>query len=457
MFSMGVFGNVLALIVLYRSPGDQKRKLFYRLVAGLTITDLVGTTSLSPLVIATYVNDFKWIGGIHVCKYFGFMMVFSGVATSTIVCLMAIERLISIRHPYLYYARLRKKHATYFLLSAWTFAASVASLPLIGFGEIVLQYPYTWCFIDYYTDNNTDRGYNCLFAFLELLMITVTVTCNCIVLYTLLRTKMRGLSGRKNSFTDSRTFSGYSRRYAECQMAVLLIGITVVFSSCYFPLIIRIVLNQTKLLPVNMRTDLLIIRFASLNQILDPWVYILLRREVVSRLIFTIRKLVSPKHKDAQVRTFRRQDSAYSARDSNYTCCIFCFHCLCDPPLQRRDSTVSGNYGSDFMSGSMSPRLPTNKFAIGVIRTVMIPNTSNDSPAALAKRSHVIAGLKRQASVDLDIISNQPDNPCDPLMKPFDSSYSVADCILRYSDNIRSDKLLTNIAEDSVREDMGNL
>ncbi|KAH3741923.1 hypothetical protein DPMN_048653 [Dreissena polymorpha] len=103
-------------------------------------------------------------------------------------------------------------------------AVSVASLPLIGFGEIGLQYPYTWCFIDYYTDNKTDRGYNYLFAFLELLMITVTVTCNCIVLYTLLRTKMRGLSGRKNSFTESRTFSGYSRRFAECQMAVLLIG-----------------------------------------------------------------------------------------------------------------------------------------------------------------------------------------------------------------------------------------
>ncbi|KAH3741918.1 hypothetical protein DPMN_048648 [Dreissena polymorpha] len=249
MFSMGVFGNALALIVLQRSPGHQKRKLFYRLVAGLTITDLVGTTSLSPLVIATYVNDFKWIGGIHVCKYFGFMMVFSGVATSTIVCLMAIERLISIRHPYLYYARLRKKHANYFLLSAWTFAASVASLPLVGFGEIVLQYPYTWCFIDYYTDNKTDRGYNCLFAFLELLMITVTVTCNCIVLYTLLRTKLRGLSGRKNSFTDSRTFSGYSRRYAECQMAVLLIGITVVFSSCYLPLIVSALVNCTQYIP----------------------------------------------------------------------------------------------------------------------------------------------------------------------------------------------------------------
>ena len=236
LFSFGFLSNTLALIVLKRSPSDQKRKLFYRLVAGLTFTDLVGTTATSPVVIAVYANDFRWIGGPAVCKYFGFMMIFSGVATTTIVCIMAIERFICIRHPYIYYAQLRKKHATVFLFSAWGFAALIACLPLIGFGEIVLQYPYTWCFFDYYTENLGHRGFNCLFAILALLTISVTVTCNCVVLFTLFQTKMRGIS-RQNS-RDSRTFSGYSRRYAECQMAVLLIGITIVFSSCYLPLMV---------------------------------------------------------------------------------------------------------------------------------------------------------------------------------------------------------------------------
>lgn len=238
LFSVGFLSNVLALLVLKRSPSDQKRKLFYRLVAGLTVTDLIGTTATSPVVIAVYVNDFRWIGGRALCQYFGFMMVFSGVATTTIVCIMAIERLLCIRHPYLYYAQLRKKHATFFLSGAWIFAGLIASLPLLGFGEIVLQYPYTWCFFDYYTENLRHRGFNCLFAILALLTISVTVTCNGIVLFTLFQTKMRGIS-RQNSL-ESRTFSGYSRRYAECQMAVLLIGITVVFSSCYLPLMVSL-------------------------------------------------------------------------------------------------------------------------------------------------------------------------------------------------------------------------
>lgn len=114
MFAFGVFGNILALIVLKRSDSDQKWMLFYRLVAGLTMTDLFGTCATTPLVIATYVNDFKWVGGVPSCKYFAFMMVYAGVATMTTVCLMSVERILCIRHLYLYYSRLNKNHATYF-------------------------------------------------------------------------------------------------------------------------------------------------------------------------------------------------------------------------------------------------------------------------------------------------------------------------------------------------------
>lgn len=48
MFASGFFGNLLALIVLLNSSKEQRRTIFYRLVAGLTITDLIGTTLTSP-------------------------------------------------------------------------------------------------------------------------------------------------------------------------------------------------------------------------------------------------------------------------------------------------------------------------------------------------------------------------------------------------------------------------
>ena len=258
MFAFGVFGNILALVVLKRSGSvsDNKRKLFYRLVAGLTLTDLFGTTCTSPVVISVYMNDFKWIGGDPMCKYFAFMMVFACFGTMFIVCIMAIERLLCIRYPYLYHARLRKKHATIFLCSAWLSAAIFASLPIIGFGKIILQYPYTWCFIDYYTENSVDIAFNCLFASLAILIISVTVGCNIAVLITLLKTKMRGISRRRRS--DSRQFAGYSKRYAECQMAVLLIGITIVFSSCYLPLMVSCLLIISKVATIHLRSSNLI-------------------------------------------------------------------------------------------------------------------------------------------------------------------------------------------------------
>jgi hypothetical protein len=40
MFATGVFGNSFALFVLCNSPKDQRRTIFYRLVAALAFNDL---------------------------------------------------------------------------------------------------------------------------------------------------------------------------------------------------------------------------------------------------------------------------------------------------------------------------------------------------------------------------------------------------------------------------------
>lgn len=59
MFSCGVFGNILALVALARSKKEQKQTIFYKLAASLVVTDLLGILATSPVVIATYENNFK--------------------------------------------------------------------------------------------------------------------------------------------------------------------------------------------------------------------------------------------------------------------------------------------------------------------------------------------------------------------------------------------------------------
>lgn len=234
MFSAGLIGNILALFVLIRSKRMQRKTIFYKLVAGLTMTDLLGTTLTSPIVIAVYMNDFKWIGGTPMCHFFGFEMIFSGYSTMLIVCMMAVERVICIKHPYYYHTRMTKMHAFVFLIGCWILAAIMGILPLVGFGNIVLKYPWTWCFFDYYTDEFVSRIFNYLFALLALLIISITVACNVTVMYTLLYTNRKQTILQAGNGETRR----YSRRYAECQMLVLLVGITVVFSTCYIPLMV---------------------------------------------------------------------------------------------------------------------------------------------------------------------------------------------------------------------------
>jgi prostaglandin E receptor 4 len=174
------------------------------------------------------------------CYFFGFMMIFAGCATMSMVCTMSIERVLSIKYPYMYYAKLKRKHGTWLVLGCWTLAGFMASLPLMGFGEIVLQYPKTWCFIDYYTSTPVHKAFNCIYAGITLIMIIVTVTCNITVIYTLVRNQSKQGFLKSKSKGESRKYSGYRKRFVEVQMLVLLIGITLVFSTCYGPLMVSI-------------------------------------------------------------------------------------------------------------------------------------------------------------------------------------------------------------------------
>lgn len=157
-----------------------------------------------------------------------------------------------------------------------------------------------------------------------------------------------------------------------------------------------------------MFSDLLMICFASLNQILAPWVYILLRREIVWNVANTVKRLFSKKSKQSEINKFRRGDSsAVLTNDVHYTCCVFCWHCLCDP-LQTKRRT-SGSFYSDYGRNSIyssSPNSSTRKLVLNVMNNVMVPNSSNSDQ--YDRRSQAISELRRQASLDADVMSQQP-------------------------------------------------
>ncbi|XP_033737502.1 prostaglandin E2 receptor EP4 subtype-like [Pecten maximus] len=275
MFAAGVFGNVLALVVLGCSSREHKRTVFYRLVGGLAVTDLFGTMCTSPVTLVIYANNLTWVGGQSLCNYSSFMLIFAGFTTLFIVCFMALDRYIALRHPYFYSAKITHHKVKYILGALWGAAFSLACLPLIGLGENVLHFPGTWCFFDFRGEELRVKMFAYLYSFIGIGVILAIFILNIIVIATVW--KMRRITKVQNSYSNIKCLD------TEIQMVIFLVGILAVFGVCWAPLMVRILVIQVAGHVGTEKDDLLVIRLASFNQILDPWVYLLFRKELFLR------------------------------------------------------------------------------------------------------------------------------------------------------------------------------
>ncbi|XP_035699341.1 prostaglandin E2 receptor EP4 subtype-like [Branchiostoma floridae] len=304
MFTVGVLGNIIALIVLFLSRKNHKRTVFYLLVTGLAWTDLLGKIVTTPMVWAVYINNMEWLGGCYTCNYHGWSMLAAGLSSCLIVFVMAVERFIAIRHPYFYNVAVTRMKAKITLVVCWVVAILIAALPLMGLGENVMHFPGTWCFFNFYGRELTSVVYASLFVAVLGVCILGTLFCNLSVIATLLR--MRNSILRTSSMSQSddlhktavnvREEDSPRRRRrtnvrAETQMVVLLAGVSIIFTVSWCPLMIRVLLNQIPSYESEIQWDLVSVRMASMNQILDPWIYILFRRELFHRVIKIVKDL----------------------------------------------------------------------------------------------------------------------------------------------------------------------
>ncbi|AWP04323.1 putative prostaglandin E2 receptor EP4 subtype-like [Scophthalmus maximus] len=292
MFAVGVLGNLIAVAVLCISKKEQKETTFYTLVCGMAITDLLGTCFTSPVVIATYVAN-RWPGGVLLCHFFSFSMLFFGSAGMSILCAMAVERYLAINRAYFYSRHIDRTMARFALLVTYLANIVLCIMPSFGFGQHVRHFPGTWCFLNWRAVDPLGACYSFLYGGVMVVLITVTVFCNLAVCRSLV-----GMNQRTGIVRTESCDPGASRRLfprlqsvtsaAEIQMFWLLIFMTIVFLVCSIPLVVRIFVNQlygpayiSAGGKPDYRSDLMAIRFASFNPILDPWVYILCRKNLL--------------------------------------------------------------------------------------------------------------------------------------------------------------------------------
>uniref|UniRef100_A0A8C6SDD8 Prostaglandin E2 receptor EP3 subtype n=1 Tax=Neogobius melanostomus TaxID=47308 RepID=A0A8C6SDD8_9GOBI len=278
MMVTGMVGNSLALILVYisyRKKENQRKRSFLLCIGSLALTDLFGQLLTSPIVISVYRADLKWDridSSGYLCPFFGVCMTTFGLYALFMASAMAIERATAITNPHWYSNHMKTSVTKQALTVIWCLVLLFALLPIVGVGKYTRQWPGTWCFI---SAGDREVPGNMFFAI---------------------------------TFAALGIFSFPARH----KTVIQLLGIMCVLLICWSPLLVlmlRMISTQTSshecnsisgktnLVPgrgnhLNCNFFLTAIRLASLNQILDPWVYLLLR-EILLRKFCIMANAVS--------------------------------------------------------------------------------------------------------------------------------------------------------------------
>lgn len=279
----GVTGQVWALCYLHGSARRHNaRTVFYMFLCTLIWTDLLGKMLTTPPAVISYTAQ-GWVGGEAMCDYHGFVMVLFSMLTHFTVSAMAVERFLGICHGYFYSRNVTTSRCRYLLVGIWVFCTVFGLLPLFNIGQLFLQYPGTWCFANIHLCGSDTplrhRIYTNTLGIINAANLLVIVFCNVVVVGTLLKMRL----SRQMLCQPHR-----SRKQSEheMQMVIVLVVITVVFVMSWAPL--DTILLTTQMLPPHRTSEdhmpeLIAVRLVSINQIVDPWAYIICRVAFRSR------------------------------------------------------------------------------------------------------------------------------------------------------------------------------
>ncbi|XP_055077416.1 thromboxane A2 receptor isoform X2 [Periophthalmus magnuspinnatus] len=273
---LGLTSNLVAFLVLlqsYKRVKTRSRSFFLVFLGGLVVTDFLGLLVTGSIVVSFHVTHFNWRQldpNCHFCNFMGMSMVFYGLCPLLLGAAMAIERFSGINCPFSRSQAMPRKRTVIMVLLVWMIAGLIALLPIVGVGSYHMQMPGSWCFFNISSIGN-DKIFSLVFSLVGLMCLAVSFMLNTVSVVTLIRVCC-GPGGTQR------------RRDHEVEMMVQLILIMVIASVCWCPLLIFVAQTVLSGSPLQIKYLLLWLRFATWNQILDPWVYILFRRAVLKRI-----------------------------------------------------------------------------------------------------------------------------------------------------------------------------
>ncbi|NXW60448.1 PD2R protein, partial [Eurystomus gularis] len=239
----------------------------------------LGKCLLSPIVLAAYAynRSLSELGpsgrtedepGV-LCQLFAFFMAFFGLAPTLLLLAMALECWLSLGHPYFYQRHVTRRLGATLGPVVAGLCALFCALPLLGFGVPMQYCPGTWCFIRMAGGGPHQLGFPVLYASLMGLLVLAIGACNV--------SSMRHLYGMARRQPRRGPPTAAATPHMEELDHLILLGLmTVLFTICSLPLIIRVYMGAFAA-DFNENADLSALRFLSVNSIVDPWVFIIFR------------------------------------------------------------------------------------------------------------------------------------------------------------------------------------
>lgn len=286
--TVGITSNSLAIAILmkaYQRFRKKSKASFLLFASGLVITDLFGHLINGAIAVYIYASDRNWSKFDHadvLCSIFGMCMVFFGLCPLLLGSVMAVERCVGVTEPIFHSTTMTSRHAKIILTFVWLFAILVALLPILTLRSYHIQATKTWCFLKTeHIETWLDQFHLLLFSSLGFLALAISFLCNAMTGITLLKSRLKSQQHRQG-------------RSHHIEMITQLLAIMCVSCICWTPFLFTMANIGLKRYGSQSQetnqTILFALRMATWNQILDPWVYILLRKTVLRKLFRIARR-----------------------------------------------------------------------------------------------------------------------------------------------------------------------
>ncbi|XP_061166022.1 prostaglandin E2 receptor EP4 subtype-like [Saccostrea echinata] len=299
LFAFGVGGNIIALVVLLVTAKTHNWRPFYRYVCGLAITDGGGLLISVPVSLSMYASELQRELSPVLCNFQMFWYMFTLMSSAMIVCGMSFDRFFAIFYPFYYNKPHKEIRTNIVVLVIWVLSALISSLPFFGLGSSRKFYPGTWCFLNFIeTTTEVNRINSIIYASIGVVIVLATWIFNIAVIVYFVYKRYKRES----------TWSGWK----DAHVIIFLMTVVVLFTSCWFPLMVNILGHATfALLETAGKSELLFTRLSITNSVVDPWLYIIFRREIYSALLSGVKRLC-PTEKESQTDSAPNQPQSLS-------------------------------------------------------------------------------------------------------------------------------------------------